>query len=208
MSDCLIIFTRYPEPGKTKTRLIPALGATGAAQLQQRLTELTLATASHLPRSIAVEVHFAGGDTQKMQDWLGQNLILRSQFSGDLGQRMAAAFREAIELGKQRVVMIGIDCPELTTDLIQKAFLQLQNNDLVLGKAVDGGYYLIGLRRFVPELFESINWGTETVLQQTVEKAELLNLSLAYLPTLRDLDTPEDWQYFQNFPSLNSNFES
>ncbi|MEC4852105.1 MAG: TIGR04282 family arsenosugar biosynthesis glycosyltransferase, partial [Jaaginema sp. PMC 1079.18] len=138
MSDCLIIFTRYPEPGKTKTRLIPALGATGAAQLQQRLTELTLATASHLPRSIAVEVHFAGGDTQKMQDWLGQNLILRSQFSGDLGQRMAAAFREAIELGKQRVVMIGIDCPELTTDLIQKAFLQLQNNDLVLGKAVDG----------------------------------------------------------------------
>ncbi len=195
MSNCLIIFTRYPEPGKTKTRLIPALGAEQAAKLQQTFTESTIQNAQTLSNSVQIEVHFAGGTTRKMQDWLGQNLILKPQSQGDLGQRMAASFQQAFESGNQRVVIIGIDCPELTPLLLEKAFTLLQNQDLVLGKALDGGYYLIGLQRLIPELFQNIPWGTHTVLQQTVEIAESLKLDLAYLPLLRDIDTPEDLAY-------------
>ena len=195
MSNCLIIFTRYPEPGKTKTRLIPALGAKQAAKLQQTFTESTIQNAQTLSNSVQIEVHFAGGTTRKMQDWLGQNLILKPQSQGDLGQRMAASFQQAFESGNQRVVIIGIDCPELTPLLLEKAFTLLQNQDLVLGKALDGGYYLIGLQRLIPELFQNIPWGTHTVLQQTVEIAESLKLDLAYLPLLRDIDTPEDLAY-------------
>ncbi|MFP4300338.1 MAG: TIGR04282 family arsenosugar biosynthesis glycosyltransferase [Spirulinaceae cyanobacterium] len=195
MSDCLIIFTRYPEPGKTKTRLIPALGAEQAAKLQQTFTESTLQKAQTLSTSVQIEVHFANGNTQKMQDWLGQNITVKPQFQGNLGQRMAASFQQAFESGNQRVVIIGIDCPDLTPALLQKAFTLLQNQDLVLGKALDGGYYLIGLQHLIPALFQNIAWGTDTVLQQTVEIATKLQLQVAYLPTLRDIDTPEDLAY-------------
>lgn len=192
MSDCLIIFTRYPEPGKTKTRLIPALGAVQAAQLQQQFTETTLKKAQTLSDSVQIEIHFAGGNLAKMQNWLGENLKLKPQFDGDLGQRMMTSFQQALASGNQRVVIIGIDCPGLTSVLLQQAFDLLNHQDLVLGKALDGGYYLIGLQSFVPELFQNIAWGTDKVLQQTVEIAKKLSLNIAYLPMLRDIDTPED----------------
>lgn len=186
----LIIFTRYPEPGKTKTRLIASLGKEGAAQLQKKLTEHTLKEVSQL--AVNCQIHFAGGNKKLMTNWLGENYAYYPQSEGDLGDRLIAAVQKNFYEDCERIVIIGIDCPDLKADLIDRAFQELTHNDLVLGKAEDGGYYLIGLREFYPQLFQGIEWGTHVVLQQTVAVAETLGLTISYLPMLNDIDTPED----------------
>jgi uncharacterized protein len=193
VKECLIIFTRYPEPGKTKTRLIPVLGAEGAAKLQCQMTEQKLAEAKKFQaiHPLFVEVHFTGGNQQLMQDWLG-NLTYKKQTEGDIGCRMVAAFQTAFEAGMKRVVLIGIDCPDLKAELMVEAFQALHQHDLVLGPAKDGGYYLIGLNCFISELFLGISWSTAEVLGQTKNIAQKLKLAVAYLPTLSDIDRPED----------------
>jgi len=190
----LIVFTRYPEPGKTKTRLIPTLGAKGAAMLQQQMTEHTLSKVRELQKSssLSVEIRFTGGNLTLMQDWLGSDIIYQPQGEGDLGSRMARSLSAAFRDGIERVVIIGTDCPSLSTDLMAKAFHHLHSHDLVVGPAIDGGYYLIGLRYFVSGLFIGINWGTAEVLQQTVDIVKELDISVAYLPHLADVDRPED----------------
>jgi uncharacterized protein len=195
----LIIFTRYPEPGKTKTRLIPALGSIGAANLQQQMTEHTILQARELQETtgISVEVRFAGGSLQLMQDWLGLDLFYQSQGEGDLGARMARSLFNAFQNNAEQVIIIGTDCPGLTTQVLATAFQQLQTVDLTLGPAMDGGYYLIGLCRPIPELFANIDWGTSQVLQQTMVIVERCQVSHGYLPVLADVDRPEDlwiWQ--------------
>ncbi|NET54885.1 MAG: glycosyltransferase [Symploca sp. SIO2E6] len=190
----LIVFTRYPEPGKTKTRMIPALGAEGAASLQRQLTENTLLQVKELAAShpVSVEVHFTGASEQLMQAWLGSDLVYQPQAEGDLGKRMASAFAASFAAGMTRVVIIGIDCPDLKSQLMEQAMEALGQNDLVLGPAEDGGYYLIGLQRTIKELFVGISWGTSQVRQQTLEIAHQLDLAIAFLPLLKDLDRPED----------------
>jgi hypothetical protein len=190
----LIIFTRYPEPGKTKTRLIPVLGEEGAATLQRQMTEHKLAEVRKLQvfHPLSIEVHFSGGNEQLMQGWLGSNIIYRHQSEGDIGCRMASAFQASFEGGMNRVVLIGSDCPDLNAQLLAQAFQSLEQHDLVLGPARDGGYYLIGLHRLFPELFTGISWSTAEVLQQTQSIAKRLGLAVAYLPLLSDIDRPED----------------
>lgn len=197
--ECLIIFTRYPEPGKTKTRLIPALGAEGAAELQRQMAEDTLARAKKLKasRPLSVEVHFTNGDRNLMQDWLGSEPIYRQQGEGDLGKRMASAFETAFADAMTGVAIVGVDCPDLSVQLMAKAFEVLEQYDLVLGPAQDGGYYLIGLKRLIPELFVGVSWGTSVVRQQTVEIAKGLGLAIAYLPILNDIDRPEDLEFIR-----------
>ena len=193
--EYLIIFTRYPEPGKTKTRTISALGAVGAANLQRQMTEHTLERVKKLQKfhPVSVEVRFAGGDKQLMQEWIGGDFDCISQGEGDLGQKMANSLLSAFQNPVESVAIIGSDCPDLTPELIVQAFQQLKlGSDLVLGVALDGGYYLIASRRFIPELFTGISWGSDRVLQQTVAKAENLNLAISYLPPLADVDRPED----------------
>lgn len=194
MRERLIIFTRYPEPGKTKTRLIPALGKEGAAMLQRQMTEQKLAEANKLQTysPLSLEIHFAGGNEQLMQYWLGSNNTYKRQCKGDIGCRMASAFNESFKTGMKQVILIGTDCPELNAKLMFQAFEELIQHDLVLGPARDGGYYLIGLNQFIPELFKGISWSTAEVLSQTLSIAEKLELAVAFLPTLSDIDRPED----------------
>jgi uncharacterized protein len=200
VTERLIIFTRYPEPGKTKTRLIPALGANGAAALQQLMTEHTVRQVRSLDRLLSVEIRFTGGNSptqtrQKhrlMQDWLGRSLTYEPQAQGDLGMRMAQAFQAAFTSGCDRVVTIGTDCPSLDATRLAQAFDALRTHDLVLGPATDGGYYLIGLKRLEPTLFQGIAWGTSEVFRKTVEAANQAGLSIAYLDPLTDIDRPED----------------
>ncbi|MGD2183120.1 TIGR04282 family arsenosugar biosynthesis glycosyltransferase [Lusitaniella coriacea] len=199
--NCLIIFTRYPEPGKTKTRMITALGAEGAAQLQRQMTERAIAQAKKIPSDCTVEIHFSGGSQPLMEAWLGSDWKYRAQSPGDLGERMRAAFAGAFAAGMKRVAIIGIDCPDLTATLMDKAFKQLKANELVLGKAQDGGYYLIGLQRSIPALFENVPWGTSQVLQKTVEIALGLDLEIGYLPVLSDVDYPEDLPIWEKYTS-------
>ncbi len=203
MTETLIVFTRYPEPGKTKTRMIPALGAEGAANLQRQLTEHTLKQVKKLQsiRSVSLEFHFAGGNQQLMKEWLGENLTYYPQQTGDLGERMHSAFAQAFAAGINRVVTIGIDCPDIDESLLNQAFELLKQKDLVLGSAEDGGYYLIGLSRLIPELFVGIDWGSDRVSRQTTNIAKKLGLEFDYLTTLNDIDRPEDlyiWEKYQN----------
>ncbi|MFQ4144063.1 TIGR04282 family arsenosugar biosynthesis glycosyltransferase [Chlorogloeopsis sp. ULAP02] len=196
----LIIFTRYPEPGKTKTRLIPALGNEGAAHLHRQMTEYTLLQVKELQKVIpmSLEVRFAGGNSELMQDWLGSGLVYQSQGEGDLGKRMERSLVNAFQTGAESVVIIGTDCPSANTNILAQAFAELQQHNLVLGPAIDGGYYLIGLQYPIPELFTDTDWGTDRVFQQTVDIAHQLNLSVFYLPTLADVDRPEDISIWEN----------
>ncbi|MBD2412918.1 hypothetical protein FACHB389_06160 [Nostoc calcicola FACHB-389] len=190
----LIIFTRYPEPGKTKTRLIPVLGSVGAANLQRQMTEHTIFEVKELQKiiDISVEVRFAGGDLQLMQDWLGLNLVYQCQGEGDLGLRMARSLLQAFQFGAEKAIIIGTDCPGVNAQVLATAFDRLHTFELVLGPAIDGGYYLIGLQQPIPELFANIKWGTAQVFQKTVEIAQKLNLSHVNLTPLADVDRPED----------------
>lgn len=194
MREHLIIFTRYPEPGKTKTRLIPALGKEGAAMFQRQMTEQKLDQAQKLQTffPVSLEIQFAGGNEQLMQDWLGSNITYKRQSEGDIGCRMASAFHQSFQTGMKQIVLIGTDCPDLNAKLMFQAFEALIQHDLVLGPARDGGYYLIGLNQFIPELFTGITWSTAEVLSQTLSIAEKLELAVAFLPTLSDVDRPED----------------
>jgi uncharacterized protein len=194
ISEQLIIFTRYPVPGKAKTRLIPVLGKEGAANLHRLMTQRTIANALSLQnsRQLSVAIHYTGSSQQLMQDWLGTDLIYHQQSEGALGARMSAAFQTSFNLGSDKVAIIGTDCPKLKAEIIAQTFDELSDQDLVLGPAKDGGYYLIGLRRRIPELFDGIKWGTSEVFADTLAIAQKLNLSIAVLPTLADIDRPED----------------
>jgi uncharacterized protein len=192
--NCLIIFARYPESGKVKTRLIPALGAAGAALLYRRMAERMIEQARALQNigALEIEVWFTGGTIPQMQEWLGEDLAYKVQPEGNLGDRMSLAFASAFCNGCDAAILIGTDCPELSADLLQQSFSTLQQHPLVLGPATDGGYYLIGLRHPIPELFMGIIWSTDGVLKQTLEIAKSLNLMPYQLIYLNDIDRPQD----------------
>jgi len=195
----LIIFTRYPEPGKVKTRLIPALGKEGAASLHQAMTERTLRWAKSLSRKNPdlIEIWFDGGTRHMMEEWLGPEFKYFHQGDGDLGERMARAFQENFQRKKREIVLVGVDCPELTAFHGQAAFDALQRHELVLGPTDDGGYCLIGLKRMVPEIFKSIAWGTDTVHHETLDRAKNKGLSVKNLNILHDVDVPQDLPFWE-----------
>jgi rSAM/selenodomain-associated transferase 2/rSAM/selenodomain-associated transferase 1 len=204
MPERLIVFTRFPEPGKTKTRLIPALGAKGAARLQRQMTEHILATAATLSNrpGLNIEVCHEGGNTGLMQEWLGPQFSYRPQGPGDLGRRMARAFEAAFQGSKGAAVIVGSDIPDISANIIQQAFEGLQKHDLVLGPARDGGYYLIGIKNSIPSeiyscLFDDINWGTGKVFSQTVQKVRASGLRFSLLESLGDVDRPADLHIWQ-----------
>jgi rSAM/selenodomain-associated transferase 2/rSAM/selenodomain-associated transferase 1 len=195
----LVLFTRFPEPGRTKTRLIPLLGPEGAAALQREMTERTLRRVAPPAAgrvSWDVAVRHEGGDAERMRAWLGGGHPVRSQGPGDLGARLALAFEEGFAAGAAAVVVIGADCPELGAGDVADGFRALEDADAVLGPARDGGYYLVGLRRSAREsvgkLFARIPWGGPGVLAASTAAATGAGLSVALLRTLADVDRPED----------------
>lgn len=189
----LAVFTRFPVPGETKTRLIPALGPLGAARLQQQMTECILATARTWARTrdVEVEVRYTGGDRRSVRHWLGSGCRYRNQGAGDLGARLARTMRDAFAAGAGRVIVIGADCPSISPADLDKADSALDRADAVLGPAEDGGYWLIGLSR-PAEVFADIDWGGQRVLRQTLARAERLGLRAAMLDRRADIDRPGD----------------
>lgn len=190
----LILFARYPVAGRVKTRLIPALGAEGAAALHRRLVLRTLrsAQAAASAANLDLQIFFDGGSTAAMSHWLGDRWACRPQPAGDLGQRMAFAFEESFRAGSMATVIIGSDCPALTSDHLVAAFNALSRSPAVFGPATDGGYYLVGLSHPIPELFRGPAWGSETVLADSLRILQGLGLKPALLDRLDDLDRPED----------------
>ena len=195
----LLIFTRYPEPGRTKTRLIPALGAEGAASLQKRLTERMIHEAKLLEQRLGTgtTVHYQGGSLAQMTAWLGQVDCLE-QAAGDLGEKMRKAFCQAFAAGAARAVLVGTDIPELDADILAQAFKALEMKDVVLGPSRDGGYYLIGLsaksgpQLLEESLFRDMAWSTDEVFAITSGRLAGTGRTVAILPKLTDIDRPED----------------
>ena len=198
----LLLFTRYPEEGTSKTRLIPALGAAGAADLQRRMTEWTVAVVARFIERfpVSAEIRYDGGSLDQMAAWLASPIPCIPQEGNDLGARLASAFAAAFAGGARRVVVIGADCPGLTVGVLVAAFAALSRHDLVLGPATDGGYYLLGLSREAPSIFSEIPWGSAEVLAATLARAEALALSIQLLEPLADVDRPEDLRHFHNYP--------
>lgn len=190
----IIVFAKYPHSGFVKTRLIPALGANGAAELHEMFTRATLAIAKEACEvgSCDLEIRFLGGDCDQMRELFGSEFCFSQQQGNTLGERLAHAVAKAFKEGIARVVVIGTDCPELATSVLSGAFDCLLSNDVILGPAMDGGYYLIGLRANQPELFREIEWGTDKVLAQTIDIGHRLGCSISKLKVLRDVDEPQD----------------
>ncbi|MBC7505389.1 MAG: TIGR04282 family arsenosugar biosynthesis glycosyltransferase [Sandarakinorhabdus sp.] len=174
------LFTRWPEAGKAKTRLIPALGAQGAADLHRRLTERTVGVVQ--AAGLALEVRSTGADVGQFRAWLGAETVV-DQGAGDLGMRLA---RAAAALP---VLLLGADIPGLTPEHLILAVEALRKAPAVVGPAADGGYWVLGLSQAVPGVFDGIAWGTSGVLAATLAR---LPAETVRLTTLSDLDTPDD----------------
>ncbi|TPG14324.1 glycosyltransferase [Sphingomonas oligophenolica] len=183
MDPRVVMFTRYPEPGKAKTRLIPALGAAGAAALHRRLTERTIMAVRE--SGLVLEIRVTGAAVATFADWLGVADIV-DQGEGDLGQRLARA------APPYPTIVIGADAPDVTPVLLRNAADALAHAPAVIGPAEDGGYWLLGLARVVPQIFEGIAWSTDAVFQQTVARLHAVGIDPVVLPELADCDRPED----------------
>lgn len=189
----LILFGRYPTPGKVKTRLIPAMGALGAAELHRSLAEKSLATAlTSGGATTPVDFYSTGSTCSQVRKWLGpQPVRLCPQSGSGLGERMRNAIFDAFDQGCRSVVLVGTDIPHMTPDHLEDAFDALIGSDVVLGPSKDGGYWLVGLRHKV-DIFQGIQWGSANVLDQTLAVAKKHGLSVNCIQTLNDMDTEAD----------------
>lgn len=190
----VIVFSRYPEPGKTKTRLIPALGAVGAARLQEQLTRHTLASADRFRgrSGCDLEVRFYGGTEKEMAAMFGEAFFYRTQEGMTLGDKLTNAIESAFQEGCKRLLVIGSDCPGIRPKHLASAIDLLADRDVIVGPAIDGGYYLIGMKEAQSQLFQNIDWGGPDVLRQTLAIATRTGLCSERLPPLPDVDDPED----------------
>ena len=207
----IMIFGRYPVPKQAKTRLIPALGTKGAARLHRRMTEHAVGVARNARRSgggndLRITFCGTGAPLSDFRAWLGLDLLYASQPSGDLGARLQWAFNSAFGNGAKSAITIGTDVPGLTSDILRQALESLRSHDIVIGPAADGGYYLIGMKLFCPELFAAIDWGTESVYEQTRDIIKGLGLTVAQLPLLCDVDRPDDLSTIRNDPRFTDIF--
>jgi rSAM/selenodomain-associated transferase 2/rSAM/selenodomain-associated transferase 1 len=170
------------------------LTAEQASALHKKMTEFTLNWAMSFQRKSpdCVEIRYEGGDEQLMKDWLGRDLKYVHQGDGDLGTRMRRALDQNFRNGIDYNIVVGTDAPQLTVFHARMAFDSLKKHDVVLIPTEDGGYCLIGLKHMEPALFDSIQWGTHTVFEETLKKAKDHKLSVKVLEPLQDVDLPDD----------------
>lgn len=191
-SDVLLVLVKHPQPGAAKTRLIPALGPAVAADLYRFLAEEEIRSTRPRGDEYRRLFFFAPEEaSDEVESWIpGERLL--PQLGVDLGARMVAAFAAAFAAGARHAAIIGTDVPWVSRELVLEALGALDEHDVVLGPAHDGGYYLLALSRHRPALFDGIAWSTPSVLAATAERAGALGLTVRLLEPLRDIDTIED----------------
>jgi rSAM/selenodomain-associated transferase 1 len=194
MSTALIVFAKAPVAGQAKTRLIPALGAEGAAQMAEQLLLHALQQASdllvdHLELCVSPDAEHPF--FERAPSAAQGRLHLTLQGAGDLGERMHRAMSRLLKVHRS-VLLMGSDAPALSTQVLQRAQQALQQHDAVFVPALDGGYALVGLTRPAPALFMGMTWSTSQVMAQTRERARLAGLQWAELPAVADIDEPDD----------------
>ncbi len=195
----VLVFLRAPEKGRVKTRLAREIGDEKTLALYKKLVQKTLAAVEK--SGMDYRICFFPADKKAMvQDWLGPDHLYMPQQGDDLGQRMGNALSRVFGRGAQKALLVGTDIPDISANKFLLAQNLLRQNDAVIGPSFDGGYWLIGFRRdgFDPGLFRQVEWGTDSVFSSTIEKCKLAGLSTGILPTLRDIDTLEDLQSFND----------
>jgi len=244
MENVLIIFLKYPEPGKVKTRLAKDIGDEKACAIYKLLAENVIKNIlTKNPGTYDVHIFFTPADREtEIRTWLkpilndnqGIKTQFRTQEGRNLGERMSNAFRQILqEKGYKKcitqrtatesplkkgdkggckknsqekmflhnTIIIGTDCPEIDATLIENAFDVLKEKDIVIGPCRDGGYYLLGMSKLVLDLFVDIDWSTDRVFEQTIEKIQKNNLSCSILKTFVDIDTIEDLYHYSPNPN-------
>lgn len=186
-TNALIIFTRNPQLGKVKTRLAKTTGDQKALQVYKDLLFHTMTETQNLDCDKFV---FYDENIENNDLWLGTLYEKRIQFGSHLGAKMQNAFQTLFDLGYQNCIIIGSDLFDLQANHINEAFNKLERNNVVIGPAEDGGYYLLGLKKVIPSIFKNKDWGTSTVLSHTLKDLE--NYKIEFLETLNDIDTFED----------------
>ncbi len=196
----MLVFAKAPAPGMVKTRLVPLLGAKGAARLHRRLVLHTLqqlSAAGLAPGELWCAPDPAARFFRACRERWG--IALRRQRGGSLGERMGFALRATLRRAEAGV-LLGTDCPAVTPAYLRAGLQALQaGNDAVLGPAEDGGYVLLGARRYAPELFTGIPWGSSGVLEETRRRLRQLGWRWHELETLWDVDRPEDYARLKEY---------
>jgi rSAM/selenodomain-associated transferase 1 len=191
MNNALIIFTKNPVYGKVKTRLAATVG-------KKKALEIYTGLISH---TVLITKKFSGNKIVFYSDEIISDDVWKNgykkhlQFGNDLGERMKNAFDFIFKSKYDKAVIIGTDCPELNEEIIINAFIQLNKNDIVIGPAADGGYYLLGMKKNQHQLFENIEWSTDNVFKTTINLCIQNNLDFYLLPTLHDVDEEKDLIY-------------
>ncbi len=192
--DALILFfMKYPEPGEVKTRLATTIGQDKAAELYGHFVLDLLAKLESTQLSFAI-CFYPEQKKELLMEWLGEGYEYIPQKGADLGERMAAAFLDAFAGGHRRVILMGSDFPDLPRSFLEDALAALNTHDIVIGPAMDGGYYLIGFRKetFIQEAFEGMDWSTEGIFRQTLSILKAHRRRVYVLPVWNDIDTIED----------------
>lgn len=190
--NALLTFIKNPEKGKVKTRLAATLGEEMALKIYLELLRHTRKIAEQVEADRYV---FYSQFIDEEDEWGIKHFQKRLQSGEDLGIRMAGAFEEVLKTHRKAVI-IGSDCASLNASIVQQAFDLLDQYDFVIGPAMDGGYYLLGMKEFSPEVFQEIEWSTETVASETIEKIDQLHKTYTLLPLLSDIDYEEDWKKY------------
>jgi len=200
----ILVFLRAPEKGRVKTRLARDIGEEKALALYKEFVGFTLSAVKNSGMDHWI-CFYPEDKPGLLSNWLGKDHMYMPQTGDDLGQRMENSLARAFDQGAEKVVLVGTDIPDIRAEHFVQAFDLLSHRDVVLGPSLDGGYWLIGFQRqrFYPALFHRMNWGTDIVCKETIQKCESAGLSLGILPALQDIDTLADLLAFQknNIPS-------
>lgn len=190
MKQALIIFVRKPEMGKVKTRLAADVGDEKALAIYKHLLQHTFNVCNQVNADKFVFYHEA---IVEHDIWNAAGFSKKLQAAADLGEKMKIAFQELFSNGYKEVIIIGSDCLQLSSQIIEEAFSLLKIKDTVIGPAKDGGYYLLGMRTMHKFIFDNKKWSTGSVCSKTIAELEQRRLSVGLLPELTDVDTEEDW---------------
>ncbi|MEO5892325.1 MAG: TIGR04282 family arsenosugar biosynthesis glycosyltransferase [Ferruginibacter sp.] len=194
MKEALIIFAKNPEMGKVKTRLAATIGNEAALAVYHQLLLHTVSATEYLPVDKFV---FYSDFIQEEDVWTTEYYLKELQQGIDLGERMKNAFASIFQKGYEKIAIIGTDCPGVNAGIIMNAFAYLQYNDVAIGPAEDGGYYLLAMNKLHPEIFEGIRWSSGEVLKATISKCDALQLKHYLFPVLNDIDEEKDLQTFK-----------
>ena len=191
MSNSLVIFVKAPLVGDVKTRLIPVLSLSQAAELYQCFARDIVRSMKRI-KEASVKIAYQPHARIPDPSWVGGSLPYFKQEGQSMGERLSKAFLSAFQARAQRVIIIGCDSPTLPVAYVRQAFKMLEGCDVVLGPATDGGFYLVGMSKFCPGLFDQIVWSSEEVFDKTLFNVRHYSYSLRTLPAYFDVDTPEE----------------